>query len=600
MPRKKGESQTYLCQSCGEDFPQWYGRCPSCGEWNSLTAYRAPGPGPGAGHRAARGGAPDRGLGIPGRPRRQSALTPGQAASWAAGADGALEEAEVQLLGEVRTDGPERIRSGIGEFDRVLGGGIVPGSVVLVGGDPGVGKSTLLLQVASHLVRAGRGVLYVSGEESAAQIRLRAQRLGVTAALPVLAEADLERILAAAAHGVYRARRTAQASPGARVEARDHDEAEGRSQSEPLDAKAIDSRLRAEPLDARGADQGPRAEPLDTEETPRPVEVLVVDSIQATFLRDLPSTPGSVLQVREGALALTRTAKTRRVAVLLVGHVTKEGHIAGPRTLEHIVDAVLTMEGDPFQAHRILRSVKNRFGSVHEIGVFDMRENGLEEVANPSQLFLGEDAGRATGSVVVAGMEGTRSLLMEVQALVHPTRYGIPQRIATGFDVRRLAILLAVLIKRGGLDVTASDVFVNVAGGLRVDEPAVDLGMLLAIASSLRDRPLGDDLAVFGEIGLGGEVRRAANPERRIAEAARLGFKRIMVPAATARDLHGRRWQAPAESRLLPVATLRDALRLALGAPPARARSAGLGDVESPGGCAPIGGDEVASDDRAR
>jgi len=245
--------------------------------------------------------------------------------------------------------------------------------------------------------------------------------------------------------------------------------------------------------------------------------------------------------------------------------MTKEGNLAGPRTLEHIVDAVLTMEGDPFQAHRILRSVKNRFGSVHEIGVFDMRDSGLEEVVNPSQLFLGEDAGRATGSVVVAGIEGTRSLLMEVQALVHATRYGIPQRIATGFDVRRLAILLAVLVKRGGLDVTTCDVFVNVAGGLRIDEPGVDLGMLLAIASSLREQPLGDDLAVFGEIGLGGEARRVGNPERRIAEAARLGFRRIMVPAATARDLQGRGWKAPEGSRLLPVATLRDALPLALG-----------------------------------
>jgi DNA repair protein RadA/Sms len=560
MPRKKGDSPTYLCQSCGEDFPKWFGRCPSCGEWNSLTAYRAPSPGPGPGHRAARGGAPDRGLGIPGRPRRPSALTPGQTASWVAGAEGLAGEAEVQLLGEVHTDGPERIRSGIGEFDRVLGGGIVPGSVVLVGGDPGVGKSTLLLQVASQLVRAGRGVLYVSGEESAGQIRLRAQRLGVTGGLPVLAEADLERILAATGNGVYRARNAS----------------------------------------------GPNGA-LETEEKPGPVEILIVDSIQATFLPDLPSTPGSVLQVREGALALTRTAKTRRMAVLLVGHVTKEGHIAGPRTLEHIVDAVLTMEGDPFQAHRILRSVKNRFGSVHEIGVFDMREGGLEEVANPSQLFLGEDAGRATGSVVVAGIEGTRSLLMEVQALVHPTRYGIPQRIATGFDVRRLAILLAVLVKRGGLDVTASDVFVNVAGGLRIDEPGVDLGMLLAIASSLRDQALGDDLAAFGEIGLGGEVRRAGNPERRIAEAARLGFRRIMVPAATARDLEARGWKAPEGSRLLPVATLHDALRLALGdaaragrrsaatprdAVARGARAAVFGDTEPPGGHPPIEGDE--------
>jgi len=586
MARKKGETQTYLCQSCGEDFPQWYGRCPSCGEWNSLTAYRALSSGPGAGHRAARGGAPDRGLGIPGRPRRSTTLTPGQTASWAAGADGALEEAEVQLLGEVRSGGPERIRSGIGEFDRVLGGGIVPGSVVLVGGDPGVGKSTLLLQVASQLVRAGRGVLYTSGEESAGQIRLRAQRLGVTAALPVLAEADLERILEAAANGVYRARVGELADHGAAARAGNREPADSPPQAETLATEETPRGRRAEVLATEEAPRGRRAEVLATEETPRPVEVLVVDSIQATFLRDLPSTPGSVLQVREGALALTRTAKTRRMAVLLIGHVTKEGHIAGPRTLEHIVDAVLTMEGDPFQAHRILRSVKNRFGSVHEIGVFDMRENGLEEVANPSQLFLGEDAGRATGSVVVAGMEGTRSLLMEVQALVHPTSYGIPQRIATGFDVRRLAILLAVLIKRGGLDVAASDVFVNVAGGLRVDEPGVDLGLLLAIASSLRDRSLGDDLAVFGEIGLGGEVRRTASPERRIAEAARLGFRRIMIPAVTARDLKGRGWKAPEGACLLPVATLRDALRLALG--------------EVPGGRGSIGGGEVASDDRGR
>ncbi len=538
MARKKGPSKTYLCQNCGEDFPKWYGRCPNCGEWNSLVVYRPPKTGPGAGHRAAAGagGAPDRGLGIPGRSRR-GPQERARATGWIPPEADALVSADVKLLAEVHGEDAQRLTSGIGEFDRVLGGGLVPGSVVLVGGDPGVGKSTLLLQVASELVRQGRGVLYVSGEESAGQIRLRAERLGATGNLPVLAEADLERILEAVSNGVYRA-------------------------------------LPSDP-------DRPELEP-ETEEEPAPVEVLVIDSIQATYLPELPSAPGSLLQVREGALALTRSAKARHMAVLLIGHMTKEGHLAGPRTLEHIVDAVLTMEGDRFQAHRILRSNKNRFGSVHEIGVFDMRERGLREVANPSELFLGEDAGRATGSVVVASIEGTRSLLMEVQALVHPTRYGIPQRVATGFDGRRLAILLPVLIKRGGLDVTSSDVFVNVTGGLRVEEPGVDLGILLAVASSLRDRSLGDDLAVFGEIGLGGEVRRAAHPERRIAEAARLGCRRILAPAATLRDLEARGWQAPDGIRLLGVSGLEEALRAVLGATARRrAPGGGLSDEET-------------------
>ncbi|MBD3236877.1 MAG: DNA repair protein RadA, partial [Candidatus Eisenbacteria bacterium] len=423
-------------------------------------------------------------------------------------------EADVRRLGEISGQGPERVRSGLEEFDRVLGGGIVPGAVMLVGGDPGVGKSTLLLQVASRLAAQGRGVLYVSGEESAGQTKLRAERLGVTPDLAVLAEADLELILEAVGEGVPPPR--AQAAGGEET------------------AESVVDRL--------------------------PVEVLFIDSIQATYLSGLPSAPGSVMQVREGALTLTHMAKTRGVAVFLVGHVTKEGNVAGPRTLEHIVDAVLTMEGERFHAHRLLRGVKNRFGSVHEIGVFDMREDGLAEVANPSLLFLGENSGSASGSAVVAGTEGTRSLLMEVQALVHPTRYGIPQRIATGFDGRRLAILLAVLLKRADLDATGSDVFVNVVGGLRVEEPGVDLGVLMAIASSFEERPLGDDLAVFGEIGLGGEIRRVSDPERRIAEAARLGYTRVLLPAATRKDLEGRRWKAPDGCRLIAVGTLREAL----------------------------------------
>ena len=504
MTPKKGQGATYLCQNCGDSFAKWFGRCPSCHEWNSVVQFRAPKPPPGGGGGGgpARGGRPDRGLGIPGPSR-------GHRSAWAPGAPDPSFDIGVQRIADIPAGGPDRIEAGLGEFDRVLGGGIVPGSVVLVGGDPGVGKSTLLLQVASQLVEQGRGVLYVSGEESASQTRLRAERLGVSGALSVLAEADLERVLEAVAEGV-----------------------------------------------ASRSDEDAR----------RPVEVLVIDSIQATYLPDLPSAPGSVLQVREGALALTRAAKTGGMAVLLVGHMTKDGNLAGPRTLEHIVDAVLTMEGDKFQAHRILRSVKNRFGSVHEIGVFDMRAGGLVEVTNPSQLFLGEEAGETSGSVVVAGLEGTRSILMEVQALVHPTRYGIPQRIATGFDGRRLAVLLAVLVKRGGVDVTSCDVFANVAGGLRVDEPGVDLGLLLAIASSLQERPLRKSLAVFGEIGLGGEVRRASHAERRIAEAARLGYKHIVLPEATKRDLASQQWQAPDGCELLAVGTLADALRVALSA----------------------------------
>lgn len=506
MSRRKAQPTTFLCRNCGDTFPKWFGKCPSCNEWNSVVPFRESPAVPGHQRAGRRGSTVSRGLGIPSRRGRDVEARP---AGWVQRDQDATFDAGVRRLGDVSAEGPERIRSGIGEFDRVLGGGVVPGSVVLVGGDPGVGKSTLLLQVASRLVEQGHRVLYVSGEESVAQTKLRAVRLGVTGELPVLAEADLERILEAVSEGV-----------------------------------------------AAGAP--------DAASKSRGVEVLFVDSIQATYLPDLPSAPGSVLQVREGALALTHMAKTRGVAVFLVGHVTKDGSLAGPRTLEHIVDAVLTMEGERFQAHRLLRSVKNRFGSVHEIGVFDMREDGLQEVANPSLLFLGEGAGRGSGSVVVAGTEGTRSLLMEIQALVHPTRYGIPQRIATGFDTRRLAILLAVLLKRGGVDVTASDVFVNVAGGLRVEEPGVDLGILLAIASSFAERAIGDDIAVFGEIGLGGEIRRVSDPERRIGEAARMGYKRVIVPATTKGDLDARHWKSPQGCRLLAVATLEEALRAAL------------------------------------
>lgn len=374
------------------------------------------------------------------------------------------------MLQEIPVGATPRMETGIGEFDRTLGGGIVPGSVVLIGGDPGIGKSTLLLQAAGALVARGVDTLYVSGEESARQARLRAERLeGVPGQMRLLAEPNLEKV-----------------------------------------ASAVESLAPA---------------------------VLVIDSIQSAYLESVPSAPGSLLQVRESALFLLQLAKQREMAVCLVGHVTKEGTLAGPRTLEHMVDTVLYLEGERYQHYRILRSVKNRFGSVHEIGVFDMRDDGLREVPNPSQVFLSERTAGAVGSVVVASLEGSRSLLMEVQALVHESRWSTPQRVAIGYDTRRLAVLLAVLAKRGGVDTGQHDVFVNVAGGLKVEEPGVDLGILLAIASSMREDPPPPDMVVLGEVGLGGEVRRVAHPERRIGEAGRLGYAQVLLPEANRLDI---------------------------------------------------------------
>jgi DNA repair protein RadA/Sms len=449
--RRSGRIQ-FLCTECGESFAQWFGRCPSCRSWGSLKEHRPARADAGSG-RTARGGL-------------------------LAASEPAAKSTEILRLSEVATESTPRLRTGIGELDRTLGGGILPGSVILLGGDPGIGKSTLLLQAAGSLVAAGARVLYVSGEESAAQVRLRGDRLGADGGglpgdLLLLPETNLEAV-------------------GAAVE---------------------------------------RLDP----------QVLVVDSIQTAYLPAVGAAPGSLSQVRESALALVQMAKARGMAVLLVGHVTKEGMLAGPRTVEHMVDTVLYLEGERYQHYRILRSAKNRFGSVHEIGVFEMTDEGMREVPNPSQVFLSERTAGAVGSVVVASLEGSRALLMEVQALVHGTRYGTPQRVSTGYDPRRLEILLAVLAKRGGVDAAQQDVFVNVAGGLRVEEPGVDLGVLLAVASSRRDRPPHPDMVVLGEVGLGGEIRRIAHPERRLSEAARLGYARALLPAANARDLGPRR-----------------------------------------------------------
>jgi len=511
--RAKAPRTQYLCSDCGDTFPQWYGRCPACQAWGTLAEFREAAAG--KGERAGPGGSllnvpasaqPKRAS--PGRGRSTAGRTPANPANPAPPAldathapDAASDAAPsadygatcVVRLDSISLEQEPRLTTGIGEFDRILGGGLVPGSVVLLGGDPGIGKSTLLLQVAGALGAHGAGVLYASGEESAAQIRLRAERLpGVGGQLELLCESDLMQI---------------------------------------------------------GVAVGERAP-----------DVLVVDSIQTAYLPEIPSAPGSVTQLRESALALVQLAKSRGMAVLLVGHVTKDGNLAGPKTLEHMVDTVLYMEGERYQHYRVLRSAKSRFGSVDEIGVFEMRDDGLREVPNPSQVFLSERTAGAVGSLVVACVEGTRALLIEVQALVHESRYSSPQRLSTGFDSRRLEILLAVLGKRGGLDISRHDVFVNVAGGLRVSDPGVDLGALLAIASSRRDQPPHPDLIALGEVGLAGEIRRVSYPERRVTEAGRLGYRRALLPEANARDL-GRERDGVT---IIGVATVVDAMHQGL------------------------------------
>ena len=471
----------FFCTACGNEEPRWFGRCPSCGAWN--TAAEAPAAGA-------------RGAGAGGTPQRFAR------ARWAprAGGSGApAGRATPRPLSQVEVGAEPRVPSGLAEFDRVLGGGVMPGSLVLVGGDPGIGKSTLLLQLAAALAGAGRKVLYVSGEESEEQVRLRARRLGsVPDPLFILAETDLEQV-----------------------------------------------------LDAAGA---------------LAPEAMVVDSIQTLARADLEGGPGSVNQVRECGLALLHFAKGSRTAVFLVGHVTKEGSVAGPRVLEHMVDAVLYLEGERYQHYRVLRAAKNRFGSTHELGVYEMLESGLVEVANPSEAFLSSSSrgGRRAepGAAVVASIEGTRPLLVEVQALVATSFYGTPQRVTSGYDPRRLAVLLAVLERRVGLRLARHDVFVTVTGGLTLDEPGTDLGVALAVASSFLSRPVLEGTLALGEVSLSGELRRVSRLEARIAEAARLGFRRAGVPAAQATET---RAPTPGGFEIVALATVREGIRKLLG-----------------------------------
>jgi DNA repair protein RadA/Sms len=421
----------FSCQECGAQSPKWLGRCPECGAWNSFVEERP---------------APE--TVVAGSSEKRYSL---------ASAGGPL------LYSEIDTVVAERLSTGIGEFDRVLGGGVVPGSLVLIGGEPGIGKSTLLLQAASHFARTIGPVLYSSGEESEHQIKSRGERLSVAPApLYILSETCLERILEEIA------------------------------------------RLRP--------------------------AFLIVDSIQTVFSLKFQSAPGSIGQVRESATQLLFAAKGQNIPTFLVGHVTKDGSLAGPKALEHIVDTVLYFEGEKHHSHRVVRAVKNRFGAVSELGVFEMTGGGLRAVPNPSQLFLAERPANAPGSAVLCCIEGSRPMLVEVQALVSTSTYGNARRMSSGMDQNRLSLLLAVLEKRAGLNLIAEDVFVNIAGGISVDEPAADLGVIAAIASSVRNRPIRERTAVFGEVGLAGEVRGISQASLRIREAAQMGFARCIVP----------------------------------------------------------------------
>ena len=428
----------YRCTECGAEHARWQGRCDACGEWNTLAEEIAAPKAPAAGRSGARRAA------AAGAPASFGAVVP------------------APRLGDVESARERRLTTGLREFDFVLGGGVVPGSMVLIGGEPGIGKSTLLLQVASRLRGAGQRVLYVSGEESPLQVRLRADRLDEAADdVELMSETLLETILA-------------------------------------------------------------------TADAMRPT-AMFVDSIQTMFTADLEGAPGNVGQVRECAARLMRFAKESGVAIFVVGHVTKGGGIAGPKTLEHIVDTVLYFEGEGTLDHRVLRATKTRFGSVDEIGVFRMTQGGLVPVENPSELFLGDRLSDASGSAVTALLEGTRPVLVEIQGLAARAGFGTPQRVATGYDHRRLALLLAVLDKRAGLAFAQLDVFVNVVGGLRLQEPAGDLAIAAALASSVYDRPLPAGAVFLGEVGLGGEIRPVSQAERRIAEAERMGMRAVFL-----------------------------------------------------------------------
>jgi len=421
----KGKKSVFFCQNCGHEENKWLGQCPMCKEWNTFV---------------------------------EEAVSVSKSSTVKLS-----KEAEIVALKDIKTNDEERILTRIGELDRVLGGGIVPGSLVLVGGDPGIGKSTLLLQVCQRLCEDKKQVLYISGEESLRQIKLRANRMGeFREELYLLCETNLEVIRSV-------------------IEKRKPD-------------------------------------------------IVVIDSIQTMYSEDVASAPGSVSQVRESTNVLMQLAKGLGISIFIVGHVTKEGTVAGPRVLEHMVDTVLYFEGDRHASYRILRGVKNRFGSTNEIGVFEMRQNGLVEVENPSEFMLNGKPEHASGSVVACSMEGTRPILIEIQALVCGSSFGVPRRTAAGTDYNRVNLLMAVLEKRLGLHLSNYDAYVNIAGGVKMNEPAIDLGIVMAIVSSYKNKAIDEKTIVFGEVGLSGEVRAVSMPEQRVAEAKKLGFTTCVIP----------------------------------------------------------------------
>ena len=482
----KESKSIFFCQNCGYESSKWMGQCPACHEWNSFAEEVII-------NKSAKGAA--------GKGRT------------------AAKRAQARSLSEITLEEGNRITTGMEELDRVLGGGIVQGSLILIGGDPGIGKSTLLLQVCRNLAEQNREVLYVSGEESLQQIKMRAARIGsFTDSLKLLCETDLGEV------------------------------------------EQVVERMKP--------------------------GFLVIDSIQTMYNEAVSSAPGSVSQVRESTAVLLRIAKTGQIPVCIVGHVTKDGNVAGPRVLEHMVDTVLYFEGERQMSYRILRAVKNRFGSTNEIGVFEMRQGGLEEVPNPSEFMLeGRPAG-ASGSVVACSMEGTRPIMIEIQSLVCRTNFGIPRRTANGTDFNRVNLLMAVLEKRAHMNLSQYDAYVNITGGVRMSEPAVDLGILLAIASSHRDIPVGDDVVVFGEVGLSGEIRSVPMAEQRVREAQKLGFRSVILPEGCMRTLKGfvqdqtkgfvqKQTEGFAEKqtakeeaeriRLIPVSTVADVMKLLQG-----------------------------------
>ncbi|AKS37087.1 DNA repair protein RadA [Anoxybacillus gonensis] len=449
----------FVCQHCGYETAKWMGKCPGCHSWNAMV-------------------------------EETEIVKPHNRALFVHTEGVAAKPVSITT---VETTQEPRIDTKFTEFNRVLGGGIVRGSLVLIGGDPGIGKSTLLLQICAQLANDGHPVLYISGEESVKQTKLRAERLHVTAEhLYVLSETNLEHI-------------------------------------------------------------------IQTVDEMKP-SFVVIDSIQTIYRSEITSAPGSVSQVRECTAELMRVAKTKGIAIFIVGHVTKEGALAGPRILEHMVDTVLYFEGERHHTYRILRAVKNRFGSTNEIGIFEMKEAGLAEVKNPSEIFLEERSKGAAGSTVVASMEGTRPVLVEIQALVSPTSFGTPRRMATGIDHNRVSLLMAVLEKRVGLLLQNQDAYLKVAGGIKLDEPAIDLAIAVSIASSFRDQPTNHTDVVIGEVGLTGEVRRVSRIEQRVQEAAKLGFQRIIIPKS---NIGG--WNIPKDVEVIGVVNVEEALYYALG-----------------------------------